>query len=86
VGDFHLPLNFFSFFIPIVAAVREEIKRRAQVDADPATIEALNTIGFQNTSQAVSQEEYIRVMVICMILHPPIAAALYFGGFFDAIL
>lgn len=70
----------------ILAAVREEIKRKAQYDADPATIEALNAIGFQNAAQAVSQEEYIRVMVICMILHPPIAFALYYGGFLDAIL
>lgn len=68
------------------AALRAEIKRKAEEDALPETVEALNTIGFQNAREAVSQEEYIRVMLIAIALHPPALIALYFAGVFDAIL
>lgn len=75
----------FYLFI-FLAAIRAEIQKKIETDADPAKIEELNAIGIQNAREAVSQEEYIRVMIIAMILHPPALLGLYYAGFLDAIL
>jgi ABC-type Mn2+/Zn2+ transport system ATPase subunit len=49
-----------------------------------AKLEALNEIGFANTKTA--DEEYVRLMMMFMFLHPPMIYALYHAGLFDAIL
>lgn len=76
---------FFSNFISI-AALRAEFRRKAEADASPEAIEALNQIGYKNANEAVSQEDYIRVMLLAIALHPPALIALYSFGVFDAIV
>mmetsp|Transcript_22951 Transcript_22951/g.23602 ORF Transcript_22951/g.23602 Transcript_22951/m.23602 type:complete len:311 (+) Transcript_22951:78-1010(+) len=68
------------------AALRAEFRRKAEADASPEAIEALNQIGYKNANEAVSQEDYIRVMLLAIALHPPALIALYSFGVFDAIV
>jgi ATPase subunit of ABC transporter with duplicated ATPase domains len=56
----------------------------AKFAAAEAELDALNEIGFANTK--TSDEEYVRLMMILMVLHPPLVYALYHAGVFDAIL
>lgn len=77
----------FSHSLPLfAAALRAEFKRKAEEDASYEAVEALNEIGHKNAENAVSQEEYIRVMLLAMVFHPPALIALHYAGFFDAIL
>lgn len=63
----------------------DSAKRSAMLHSDD-TDRALNELGFQNVSAAVSQEEYIRVMLLIMALHPPALLGMYYMGLFDAII
>lgn len=56
----------------------------AKFAAAEAELDALNEIGFANTK--TSDEEYVRLMMMLMVFHPPMVLALYHAGVFDAIL
>lgn len=75
------------------AAMEEKFRSKPAEDSNftyakfataEAELDALNEIGFANTK--TSDEEYIRLMLMLMIFHPPLVYGLYTAGVFDAIL
>ena len=49
-----------------------------------AELDALNEIGKVNSK--TSDEEYIRLMMLLMAMHPPLIYVMYHCGVFDAII
>lgn len=66
--------------------LKKESEKRHAFLHSADTDKALNDLGFQNERAAMSQEEYIRVMMLIMVMHPPVLLAMYYGGMFDAII
>jgi hypothetical protein len=67
-----------------IVTVQDSNFTYAKFAAAEAELDALNEIGFANTK--TSDEEYVRLMMMLMIFHPPLVYALYHAGVFDAIL
>lgn len=70
--------------VVVVVVAQESNFTYAKFAAAEAELDALNEIGFANTK--TSDEEYVRLMMMLMIFHPPLVYVLYHAGVFDAIL
>jgi ATPase subunit of ABC transporter with duplicated ATPase domains len=73
-------------FLQYAAKMQEASAQRSAMLHSDETDRALNELAFQNVASSVSQEEYIKVMLLIMALHPPALLGMYYMGLFDAII